>query len=56
MRKELLYPIIIALSIGAIGSSAKAIMDVAVLKNDRQYIKEHLVRIIKRLDRIEDKL
>ena len=56
MKREIIYPVVIALCVSALASSAKAIIDVEVLKTDRQYIKEYLVLIYKRLDKIENKI
>lgn len=52
LKSKLLYPIVVALAVGAISVSAKAIIDVSVLKNDKQAIKESLADLNTKVDRI----
>lgn len=49
MRPNIIYPFVVGLSLMALGTSAKAIIDIAVLKTENK-------NIYKTLDRMELKL
>lgn len=49
MRPNIIYPFVVGLSLMALGTSAKAIVDIAVLKTENK-------NIYKTLDRMELKL
>jgi len=45
MKREFLYPLLIGLLLMALGTSAKAIIDVAILKSENKTIKEVVMEI-----------
>jgi len=56
MNKNVMAPLIVGLCLMAVGSSAKAIIDVAVLKAEYKNVMEHLILIRDDIKTVNNKL